>query len=102
MYTFVFGILQRVGCHSDIVLHRTRKSANRRPCHSLADLHYRIKIAGTRHRKTGLYHVDAQILKRTRHLYFLNSVELTSGHLLAVTKRCIKYKQFIAHTLNTK
>ena len=47
MDSFVPRILQSIGCHTDIILHRTRQRADRRPGDCLADLHYRIEITRT-------------------------------------------------------
>ena len=99
MYPLVFGILQSLGSHADIVFNGTCQSAYCRPCDGLADLYHRIEIAWTRHRETGLDHIDTKLFERARHLDFLHCVELTSGHLLTIAERRIKNKQFVAHTL---
>ena len=45
MYTLVLGILERLGCYVDILLHGTGERTYRGPCHGLGNLDDRVEVA---------------------------------------------------------
>ena len=95
----VLGILQGIGSHINILLHRTCQRTDGGPCDGLADFHYRIEVAGAADGKTGLNHVYPQCFQLAGHLNLLHRVQLAAGHLLAVAQCGVKDVQFIAHIL---
>ena len=97
MYAVVLGIFKRLGRNVDIFLYGARQRTDCWPGNGLGNFYYRIEIARAGYRKTGLDYVYSQLLKLFGHLYFLNCVKLTPGHLLAVPKCCVKNEKSVAH-----
>ena len=98
VYAFVFGILQCLGGHVDVLLHGPGQGTDGGPRHGLGDFHYGVEVAGTRNGESRLYDVHAQLLQRLGHLYLLHGVQLATGHLLAVAQRGVENKQSVTHS----
>ena len=90
--TFVFGFAQGIGCHVDVLLHRTGQRTYRGPRHSLGNFYHRIKIARTGDGETCLNHIHAQSFQLLGHLDFLHRVQLTPGNLFTVPQCSVKDK----------
>ena len=99
MNTLVLGIYQRFVSHIDILLNGTRQRTDSGPSHSFRNFNYRIEIAWTRNGESCFNHVNTQLLERLSHLNLLNCIQLTSRHLFAVAKCCVKNKQSVTHNL---
>ena len=91
------GILQRLGCHVNVVLDGTRQRTDGGPRHRLRNLNHRMEVTRTRYRKSCFNHVNAQLLQCLCHLNLLHRVQLTTGHLLAVAERRVENKQSVCY-----
>ena len=85
MYASVLGILQGLGRYLDVVLDCPGEGTDGGPGHGLGYGYDRCKVAGTGYRESGFDDVDPEGFERIGHLYFFYGVELTAGHLLAVS-----------------
>ena len=97
MDTFVLGILQRFGSHIDVFFHGAGQGANGGPCHSLTNFYHTVEITGRGYGESCLYHIYPQLFQLLGHLNFLNRVELTSGHLLAIAQGSVENVKSFAH-----
>ena len=95
--TLPLRILQRVGCHVNVLLHRTSQCTDSRPCDRLRDFNHTVEIARAGDGESSLDDIHAQCLQLPCHLNLLNRVELTSWHLLAVAERRVENKQSVCH-----
>ena len=55
--TFPFSILERLGGHLDIFLHRAGEGTDGGPRDRFRNFYYRLEVARARNREAGLYHV---------------------------------------------
>jgi len=97
--TTALGILEGFGSHFDVFLNGAGQGTDYRPGYSLADLNHRVKVPGTRNRKTGLNDIDPQVFQGLGHLYLFYGIQLAAGHLFAVPERGVKHVNFLGHGL---
>ena len=92
MDALVLGKLKRIGSHADIVFNGSGEGADGGPCHGFGYFDYGVEIAGRADGKTGFDHVDTELLEGFGHFDFLDGVELTAWHLLAVAQGGVEYE----------
>ena len=85
-------IFQRLNGYVDILLHSPRQGADGGPCDSLRNLYDAVEIARRADGEASLDDIHAQCLQRLSHLNLFNRVQLTAGHLLAVSQGCVENK----------
>ena len=95
VYAFVLGILQGLGRYLDVVLDCPGERTDGGPGHRLGYGYDRCKVAGAGYRETGFDNVDPEGFERFGYLYFFYGVELTAGHLLAVSQGCVENVQSV-------
>ena len=100
MDSFMLGILQGLSSHIYVLLYGTGQCTNGRPCYSLTDFYYRVKIAGATNGESCLDDIYAKRLQLTGYLNFLHCIQLASGNLFAITQCSVENKQSVTHFMS--
>ena len=91
MDTPFFSILKGCSCYFDIFFYGTRKGTDDWVGYCFGNFYHGVKIPRTRNRKTSFNDVHTQRFQGLGHCDFLLGVELTSWHLLPISKGGIEY-----------
>src|SRR4030095_4140345 len=89
--TGAFRVLQCLSRGFDVFQYSPAQPAYSCILNHTCNLAYTLEIAGRRNRKTGLNYINAQGFKLEGDLNFFFGIKFTSGYLLTIPQRRIKY-----------